>query len=266
MMTFGKTLMEVRGLGVELSGRTILSGVDLELRQGELVSIIGPNGAGKTTLLRAMDGLVPPTQGEVLLDSRSLNLISRRKIAQRISYVPQGDPGGLDFTVRTFVELGRYPNLGPWESLGPDDSDAVQSALETTEIAQLADRQLAFLSGGERQRVLIAAALAQGGNILLLDEPTSFLDYRHQQQILTLLDRLHRDGGYACVMITHDLNAAARMSDRILILKRGRQAMEGSVDEVFQEEKLAQIFEVPFQMLETNGKKYVLMLGDLGSE
>jgi len=113
MMTFGKTLMEVRGLGVELSGRTILSGVDLELRQGELVSIIGPNGAGKTTLLRAMDGLVPPTQGEVLLDSRSLNLISRRKIAQRISYVPQGDPGGLDFTVRTFVELGRYPNLGP---------------------------------------------------------------------------------------------------------------------------------------------------------
>jgi len=265
-MSGSQVLMEVRQLSVELSGRKILSDVDLQLRQGELVSVIGPNGAGKTTLLRAMDGLVPPTKGEVLLGARALTAVPRREIARKISYVPQGDPGGLDFTVRTFVELGRYPNLGPWESLGLEDLETVQDALETTEIADLAERRLASLSGGERQRVLIAAALAQGGNILLLDEPTSFLDYRHQQQILALMDRLHREGGYTCVMITHDLNAASRLSDRILILKSGRRAAEGSVDEVLQEEKLEEIFEVPFQLLEAKGGKHVLTLAELGPQ
>ena len=263
-MPGGGVLMEIRSLSVELSGREILADLNLELRQGEFLSIVGPNGAGKTTLLRAMDGLVSVSGGEVLLDGVPLATIPRRKLARKISYVPQGDPGGLDFTVRAFVELGRYPHLGPWQSLGAEDLEAVRGALETTEIFHLEERRLVSLSGGERQRVLIAAALAQGGDILLLDEPSSFLDYRHQQQILALLDRLHRQGGYTCVMITHDLNAASSLSDRILVLKEGRLLLQGDADEVLQAEKLEEIFGVPFQMLVAGGRKKALILAELG--
>ncbi len=256
-------LMEVRELVVKMSDREILSGLDLKLHRGEFVSMIGPNGAGKTTLLRAMDGLVPLSRGEILFEGRSLEAIRRREIARKISYVPQGDPGGLDFSVQAFVELGRYPNLGPWESLGPADLKAVHGAMERTEISALADRRLLSLSGGERQRVLIAAALAQGGDLLLLDEPTSFLDYRHQLQVLALLDRLHRQDGYTCVMVTHDLNAASSLSDRIFVLKEGRLVEEGTPDAVLRPEKLEEVFEVPFRLIERGGKRRSMILAEL---
>jgi len=256
-------LMEIRNLGVAPGGNRILSGLNLVLGKGDFLSIAGPNGAGKTTLLKAMAGLLREVEGKVLLDGRSIEDYSRRELARRISYVPQGDPGGLDFTVQAFVELGRYPHLGPWESLGKSDFEAVHRAMEITEIGHLAGRHLLALSGGERQRVLIAAALAQGGELLLLDEPTSFLDYRHQQQVLDLLDRLHREESYSCVMVTHDLNAAWSLSERILVLKDGRPELYGQAEEVLQTEKLREIFGVPFRMMKDADGDGVMILAEL---
>lgn len=263
-MPMGEVLIEVCGLDIEIGSVEILSQIEFQLHRSEFLSIIGPNGSGKTTLLRALDGLYFPQAGEILLSGVPLNSLPRRRLARQISYVPQGDPGGLDFTVRTFVELGRYPHLGSWESLRPEDIDAIQQAMEITGISQFSQRPLGALSGGERQRVLIAAALAQGAEILLLDEPTSYLDYKHQQQVLGLLGRLHREGAYSCVMVTHDLNAASRLSDSILVLKEGRLVARGAPDEVLQGPGLEKIFEVPFRMLDQDPLRRPSILPELG--
>ena len=195
---------------------------------GELLAIIGPNGAGKSTLLRALDGLQAAHRGRVEVDGRSVSGYRRRDLARVVSFVPQTDVPADDYTVRAFVEMGRYPHLATWSALTADDRRAVDEALELTEIDHLAARPMKTLSGGERQRVWIAAALAQGGTILLLDEPTSFLDYRHQVQILDLLGRLHAEGGYTVVAVTHDLNGLVADADSVLALVDGRVEFSGT--------------------------------------
>jgi len=241
--------IEVRGLDVQIGGRSILGGIDLSLSPGSFLAVIGPNGAGKTTLIRALDGLIVPAAGDVLIEGKPIASMNRKEVARIVGYVPQGDPGGLDFSVSAFVELGRYPHLGTWESPGPADIEVIRVAMEKTAIAHLATRRLGTLSGGERQRVLIAAALAQGGRILLLDEPTSFLDYGNQRRILRLLDDLHRSDGFSCVMVTHDLNAAASLADEVLILKEGKQIAHGRTSTVLYTALLEKIFDVPFDRL-----------------
>lgn len=239
--------VETRGLVVRLGERDVLRGVDLAVAEGELLSVIGPNGSGKTTLVRALDGLVPPAAGEVLLMGRPLAGMDRRELARQIAYVPQGTDRAVDFTVRESVVLGRYPYLKGWASLSPDDVAAVDEALERTEMTGLADRPLGELSGGEYQRTLIAAALAQGGRVMLLDEPTSFLDTRHCVQVLDLLTRLHRDHGLTVIAVTHDLNGLVAVSDRVMALRDGRPVHHGPPGDLLVPDTLGAIFGTGFR-------------------
>lgn len=253
-------LLEARAVDVELDGSRILTGVDVAVGSGQFLSLIGPNGAGKSTLIRCLAGLIPPSRGDVLLDGRPLAALPRRELARSISYVPQADARSLPFSVRSFVEMGRYPHLGAWATPGQGDVRAVDAALERTETADLAGRSMESLSGGERQRVLIAAALAQGGRILLLDEPTTFLDYRHQVWIVELLERLHRDEGLAVVAATHDLNWTVTVSDAVLALRDGRVAFRGATEEVLTAERLEAIYGTRFELVSSGTRGLPLVV------
>ena len=244
----------VEDLTVRIGEAEILRGISCAVRSGELLTVIGPNGAGKSTLLRCLDGIVQATSGRVTIGGRALEDFDRRELARTISYVPQPDSGVLDYTVRAFVEMGRYPHLSAWAAMTVDDKEAVANAMELTSVDALADRSLATLSGGERQRASIAAALAQGGSILLLDEPTSFLDYRHQVQILDLLDRLHRERGLTVVAVTHDLNSTVAVSDAVLALDAGRVVFSGSPAELLDESTLTEIYGADFTLVPGGAK------------
>lgn len=240
----------VEGLCVRFGSAEILREIDFRVESGGFLAVVGPNGAGKSTLLRCLDGIVEPSGGRVEICGRALHGYNRRDLARTISYVPQPDGGSLDFTVRAFVEMGRFPYLGAWAALTETDQAAVSEAMDLTEVTGFAERTMASLSGGERQRASIAAAIAQGGSILLLDEPTSFLDYRHQGQILDLLDRLHQEKGLTVVAVTHDLNSAVASADTVLALKGGRVERVGPPADLLDERVLAEIFDAEFRLVE----------------
>jgi iron complex transport system ATP-binding protein len=236
-------------LCVRLGEAEILDRVSLSIGGGEFLAVIGPNGAGKSTLLRCLDGVLDPVSGRVLIDGRPLADFGRRELARAVSYVPQPDAGPFEFTVRSYVEMGRYPHLRTWAAPTEADVAAVVEAMELTGVSALAGRSMASLSGGERQRASIAAALAQGGSILLLDEPTSFLDYRHQVQILDLIDRLHREKSLTVVAVTHDLNSIVASADSVLALKDGRVAFSGPPADLVDVQTLAAIFDADFRLI-----------------
>jgi iron complex transport system ATP-binding protein len=239
----------VENLSVRLGEAEILHEVSFAVGRGEFLTVIGPNGAGKSTLLRCLDGILVPSEGRVLIDDRPVAGFGRRELARTVSYVPQPDAGPLDYSVRSFVEMGRFPHVSAWAALTEEDAEAVRNAMELTSVADLADRSMSSLSGGERQRASIAAALAQGGSILLLDEPTSFLDYRHQVQILDLLDRLHHENGLTIVAVTHDLNSTVASSNSVLALKNGRVAATGKPVELLDTKVLAAIYDADFRLI-----------------
>ena len=242
--------VEVRDLRVRLGEVDVLNGVDVTVARGELLAVVGPNGAGKSTLLRCLDGLLEAGSGNVTVDGRSIGAYSRRELARVVSFVPQADTTPDGFTVRSFVEMGRYPYVSGWSALSVTDRVAVEEALELTSTAHLAKRSVTTLSGGERQRVSIAAALAQGGTILLLDEPTSFLDYRHQVQMLDLLHRLHGERGFTVVSVTHDLNGLVAEADSALALVDGRVAFWGPPAALFDSETLSRIYGSEFVLVD----------------
>jgi len=244
-------VLEIERLSVRVGETTILSDVSLSVPSGCFVSIIGPNGAGKSTLIRCLDGLLEPDQGSIRIDGRLLGRYSRRALARVVSYVPQSAVGANHFDVATFVEMGRYPHLGPWAALGARDYEEVRKALDMTDTSHLAERSMSSLSGGERQRVMIAAALAQGGSILLLDEPTTFLDYRHQVQVVDLLERLHRRGSMTIVAATHDLNRTVAASDEVLALRDGEVVFRGPARGVYDTETLEEIYGTSFKLVTT---------------
>ena len=237
------------GLSVSLGEAEILYEVSLAVGKGEFLTVIGPNGAGKSTLLRCLDGILTPSSGRILIDGRGIEEYGRRELARTVSYVPQPDAGPMDYLVRSFVEMGRYPHINAWAALTEGDAAAVDEAMELTSVTELAERSMMFLSGGERQRASSAAALAQGGSILLLDEPTSFLDYRHQVQILDLLDRLHHENGLTIIAVTHDLNSTVASSDAVIALKQGRVAATGSPSELLHIDTLAAIYDADFRLI-----------------
>ena len=219
--------IEIENLGCSLNGNRILRDVDLSVGRGEYLSLIGPNGAGKTTLLRCVTGLLGTWTGSIQIGGEPTRDMKRKRLAAIAGFVPQADSRHVPFTVEEFVLMGRYPHLSPFTAVGHGDRAAVSDALEKTGTSRLAGRRVDSLSGGERQMVMIAAVLAQGASILLLDEPTTFLDPRHQASVNDLLRRLHRDEGKTIVTVTHDINAAALLGDRAAILVEGRIVHDG---------------------------------------
>jgi cobalamin transport system ATP-binding protein len=230
-------------LGLRRSSRWILRGVSLELRPGSVLAIVGPNGSGKSTLLRCLAGLWRQTEGDVLLDGRSLRESRRPDIARRITYVPQETRLDFEFSVREIVTMGRYAHRGRFEREHAADRQATDDALRRADVAHLAERPVTELSGGERQRVLIARSLATRADILLLDEPTANLDVDHSLDVLELCRSL-ADENRAVAIATHDLNAACRFVDRVALLESGRVIALDTPSTVFTTGNLERAFRV----------------------
>lgn len=221
-----------------------LDGVTMAVDSGELYGVLGPNGSGKSTLMRALTGVVQPLSGEALVDGRPVRAWKRRALARKVAAVPQSEPMPFPIPVRDLVAMGRYPHLGPLRPEGEEDRRAVADALKRCEASHLLYRSVQTLSGGELQRVRIARALAQEPTALVLDEPTASLDIRHAMGIARLLrDSARR--GLTVLLVTHDLNLAARYADRLLLLDGGSRAAEGDAWEVLRPEVLQRVYGWP---------------------
>jgi iron-chelate-transporting ATPase len=262
-----QALLHVRGLTWRAGGRTILGPLELTVTRGESLVVVGPNGAGKTTLLRLLAGLLAPTRGELRLAGRPFSAYSRRGLARRIAYVPQLRPVRVPLSVEEVVLLGRYPHLRALQ-IAPSRRDfaAVSEALAVVEIEDLRDRPVDELSGGERQSVYIAAALAQEAELLVLDEPTTHLDPRHQREIVGLIGRLQSDAGRTVVTATHDLNFASLTASRVLALKEGRILASGAPAELMEPATLRALFDAPFEVVRRGARPVTLLRLDASAD
>jgi iron complex transport system ATP-binding protein len=241
------TLVELSDVGfrypASAAGRPFaLRGLSLAIAAGEIVGVIGPNSAGKTTLIRLLTRVLAPTEGRVRLEGVPLASWPRWRLAQRIAVVPQELPPAMPFTVAELVLMGRYPHDPRRFFETAADRAIAREAMEATGVLPLAGQALGALSGGERQRAVLARALAQRPRLLVLDEPTAHLDLRHQVECVGLLRRLNRDEGLTIVLVSHDLNLAADVSDRLLLLAEGRPVRIGVPADVLDEPLLASVY------------------------
>jgi iron complex transport system ATP-binding protein len=232
----------------------------MDISAGERIAILGPNGVGKTTLLRLLSGVRSPSAGSIFLDGRPLHAVPRAEVARKIAVVPQDLAVPFAFTAREIVELGRTPYLGLLRGFRPDDRRAVEQAMHLTDTTGLAGRIINELSGGERQRVIIAMALAQEPEILLLDEPTHLLDITRQAEILDLLAELNCRRGLTVVASIHDLNLAGRYFNRLLILHRGAVLAEGPPEAVLRAEIVEQAYGGPVEIVQTGDGRAPIVL------
>jgi iron complex transport system ATP-binding protein len=219
-----------------------LKDVTVEVDPGELFIVIGPNGSGKTTLIKALAGLLPIHGGTILFKEQPLNRYKRRDLARQVAYVAQSDAVDHLFTVREVVLMGRAPYLGVLGIESEKDVEIARQAITFTGLKHLSDRRLNSLSGGERQRALIARAICQQPQLILLDEPTSALDLSHQIRIMDLMQRKKAEQGTTVVMVSHDINLAAMYADRLLLLVDGRVRACGSPNQVIDEKQLASAY------------------------
>jgi ABC-type cobalamin/Fe3+-siderophores transport system ATPase subunit len=242
-------LVEFRGVGFAYpaSGRHRarpfrLADLSFAIPQGEIVGVIGPNSSGKTTLIRLLTRVLEPVEGEIALEGRPLPEWERAELARRVAVVPQGVPREFPFTVEELVLMGRYPHAPGRYFERPEDVRAARAAMDATGVLELAPLALASLGGGETQRAVIARALAQEPRLLVLDEPTAHLDLRYQAETAALLRRLNRERGVTILLVSHDLNLAAEVSDRLLLLAEGTLVRLGAPEDVLDESTLAAVF------------------------
>ena len=237
---------------VALGGRHVVDGIDLRVDEGEWVALIGPNGAGKTTLIRAIAGLVP-FAGRIELVGRSTGGLHRRELSRMLALVPQEPSTPPWMTVGEYVLVGRTPHLGALAREGRHDREAAAHALARLDLLEYRERPLGTLSGGEKQRVVVARALAQEAQIVLLDEPTAALDIGHQQQALELLDVLREESGLTLLAAMHDLTLAAQYADRMVLLDGGRVVAEGPPEDVLTETLLERHYDASVRVLDVAG-------------
>src|SRR6185436_10315388 len=222
----------------------VLDDVSLQVQRGSVVGLLGPNGSGKTTLLKIIAGVLKAPSGRVLIDGQAIEQLTRRDLARRLAVVPQEPQTTFDFTVIDMVLMGRYPHLGAFQLEGAADQAIARDALAATGTSALEARPFATLSGGEKQRVVIASALAQSSDVLLLDEPTAALDLGYQLEITALLRRLNAERGTTMIVSTHDLNLAAALCERVVLLKQGRVVAHGETEATLTAENIRLLYEV----------------------
>lgn len=241
----------------------VTDALDLAVAPGAITAIVGANGCGKSTLLRALARLMAPRQGRVTLDGTGLDALNTKEVARIVGLLPQSPIAPEGIVVADLVGRGRHPHQRAFAAWNADDYAAVASALEATGIADLADRAVDELSGGQRQRVWIALTLAQQTDVLLLDEPTTFLDLAHQVEVLDLLVDLNRDRGTTIVMVLHDLNMAARYADQLVAMRDGAIHTVGDPAQVVTEQLVLDVFGLPSKVIAdpVSGKPLVLPAG-----
>lgn len=255
--------LSVEGLSLAYGDHGVISGLDLSVLPGKVTGILGANACGKSTLLKSMSRLLKPVSGHVLLDGRQVHAMPAKELARTLGLLPQTPIAPEGITVADLVGRGRHPHQGIMSRWSRDDDEAVAFALDTTQTAGLADRAVDELSGGQRQRVWIAMALAQQTDLLLLDEPTTYLDVAHQVEVLDLLTDLNKDNGITIVMVLHDLNLAARYCDQIVMIADGGLEAVGAPDEVFTRERVKKVFGLDSRIIDdpVSGTPLVLPIG-----
>lgn len=258
-------ILQAVDISVSYGAKEVLRDVDIEVKQGEIVAIVGPNGSGKSTILKVLSRTLKPNKGKVFLENKNINEQGTKSIAQRLAILPQIRRVPDDFTVEALVCYGRYPHLGFGHKLKKSDYEIVDWAIGKTDLKELRHRLVETLSGGERQRAWIAMALAQKADILILDEPTTFLDISYQLETLELLKELNEKLGLTIVMVLHDLNQAVRYSDKVYALKEGRVYRYSDSDELLTREFLQDVFRIDGDILtdKTNKCSYFIPQKDI---
>jgi iron complex transport system ATP-binding protein len=250
-------LVEASGVHYSWPTGPAVRGVDLAVSAGEMLAAVGPNGAGKSTLLRLLSGYLKPDRGEIRLAGRDIRRYGRREVAALLAFVPQYSEVNLPYTVAELATLARYAHLGPFRPPGSVDRAAVARALEITGMAAFAGRPVSQLSGGEFQRAVLARALAQGAEIIYLDEPTAHLDISHQSRTFDLLTRLNAEEGLTVVAVLHDLNMAAAYFPRVVLLAGGRVQNDGGPEEVFREDVLSEVYGCALRTARAGGRRFI---------
>lgn len=242
-------ILETRDLSVGYRDHMVIENISLSVARGKIYSVIGPNGCGKTTLMRAISRNVRPSGGQVLLDGQDLFRMNTRAVARRIAVLSQNNTTMSDVTVRSLVQYGRFAHREWWRGNSREDVEIVDWALEKTGMTDYSERKINALSGGERQRAWIAMSLAQRPEILLLDEPTTYLDISHQLEIMELVARLNREEGITILMVLHDINHAARYSDELVVLCDHHIYQQGDPWTILKGGVLRQVFRVEAELI-----------------
>jgi iron complex transport system ATP-binding protein len=255
--------LQVEGVTLGYGDRVVVDSLDLMVPPGRITAIVGANACGKSTLLRAMSRLLAPKAGRVILDGHDLHKLPTKQVARTLGLLPQSPIAPEGIVVADLVSRGRNPHQGMLARWSTEDDEAIAEALRLTETLELADRPVDELSGGQRQRAWIAMALAQHTDILLLDEPTTFLDVSHQVDVLDLLTDLNRRRGTTIVMVLHDLNLAARYADHLIAMSAGRLHAAGDPHDVLTTEVVRDVFGMDSQVIvdPVSGKPMVLPIG-----
>jgi iron complex transport system ATP-binding protein len=237
-------MLRAESVSFGYDGGFTLSDASVDITAGSLTGLLGPNGCGKTTLLKLLSGVLRPRSGRVMLGDRVLSSMTRRELARHVASVPQETHPAFDYTVMEMVLMGRHPHLSAFQLEGPADFEIARHALDATGTRHLADRNYMTLSGGEKQRVVIASALAQSTEVLLLDEPTASLDLGYQLDVASLLARLNRERNVTMVLATHDLNLVASLCERLVVMRDGRILAAGPTADVLTGETVRQLYDV----------------------
>tara|TARA_R110002020_G_scaffold58075_7_gene159445 strand:+ start:1939 stop:2784 length:846 start_codon:yes stop_codon:yes gene_type:complete len=224
--------------------RRVLDGVDIAIEEGKLTVLLGPNGSGKSTLLKTLARTLNPSAGHVYLDGKDIHRSKTREVAKRLGILPQGPVAPEGLSVKQLVGMGRFPHQGLWQKNAQQDAEAIREAMSYTNVTELAERNVDALSGGQRQRCWIAMVLAQQTDLILLDEPTTFLDLKVQVDLLELLSRLAHEKGRTLLLVLHDLNLAAAYADHLVMMCDGRIVTSGAPSEVFTTANLKRVFDL----------------------
>ena len=239
----------------------IINDLDIEIKKGEIFTILGTNGCGKSTLLKAISKVIPYKDGIITLENEIIYDINSKEFAKKLAFVSQNNEIPEDINVEDFIKYGRTPHKKWYEILNKEDREIVEWAMKICKIEKFAKRKVMSLSGGERQKVWIAMVLAQKTSVLLLDEPTTYLDICHQYEIMELIRELNKKLGITIVMVLHDLNQASQYSDRVLVLRDGKKYIEGEVKIVLTKELVREIYRVESEVQYYNGVPYFKLRG-----
>jgi iron complex transport system ATP-binding protein len=253
-MTGAVEVLQARDVVIAREGRDVVRGVSCQVLRGQLWAVLGPNGAGKSTLLKAIAGLMPLRSGQVLWQGRALETWDRRALAQTVAWLSQGVEEGFGFRGLEYVLLGRSPHQSAWAVPSASDVELAKAAMVEADVAHLSERPISECSGGERRLLALARAFAQAAPVLLLDEPTAFLDLRHQVQVLQRV-KARVEQGASAVVILHDVNLAAAFADHVLLLREGSAIAQGPVSEILTPTWLEALFDVRMHEATLDGRR-----------
>jgi iron complex transport system ATP-binding protein len=253
-----ETIIRGENIRFAYDGVEVLKGIDISIGKGKILGLLGANGAGKSTLLKILCGILNLKSGRVFYKSGEIRKIDKRELAKKIAYVPQNSTFGFPFTVAEVVLMGRAPYIGRFEFEREGDLKAAFNAMETVGVAHLQDRLVTEISGGEKQLTSLARALAQEPEIMILDEPATFLDIKHKTEVMKLLNRLKEERNISVIAATHDIFSALFYFDRIIMLKDGRVFAEGITEEMLKEETITAVYGIEVSVRREDGKVFIL--------